>query len=66
VLILQKGKICGAVMKIFAFGNATADFDAGHVDTKILLMSGQKVRGGINTSTFLQKSGQVGTKIQTF
>jgi len=66
VLFLQKGKICGAVMKIFAFGNATADFDAGHLDNKILFTSGQKVRGGINISTFLQKSGQVGTKIQTF
>jgi len=66
VLILQKGKICGAVMKIFAFDNATADFVAGHLDNKILFMSGQKVRGGINISIFLQKSVQVGTKYQRF
>jgi len=53
-------------MKIFAFDNATADFVAGHLDNKILFMSGQKVRGGIDISIFLQKSLQVGTKYQRF
>jgi len=28
-----KGKIFGAVMKIFAFGNATADFVARHFES---------------------------------
>jgi len=31
-------------MKIFAFGNATADFVAGHLDNKILFTFGLKVR----------------------
>ena len=34
----------GAVMKIFAFGNATADFVAGHLDNKILFTFGLIVR----------------------
>ena len=42
MLILQKGK--GGGNEIFAFGNATADFVAGHLDNKILFTFGLIVR----------------------